>query len=127
MAGCATKYIDSTNSQPQLNPIAPKTHVSVKIRKLPLQMLEGTLVDGDYCREAIYRAQHSAKKIAADAPGPFGKGYLLEVIQNDKVVDSFEYWPEEIVVHGQRWLIEDKETAAQERMLWFCEFPKDPK
>jgi len=128
VARCATKYIDSGASQPRLNPTAPSVRVFVKIRTMPLGMLKSTLVDGGYCLEAIYLAQHSKTRIRADAPGPFGRGYLMEVVQNDAVVDRFEFWPEEIVVRGQRWLIEDKKFAAHERMVWFGEMPRsDPK
>ena len=73
--------------------------------------------------EAIHLAQHSRKKVSAGAPGPIGRGYLMEVVQNEEVIDQFEFWPEEIVVRGQRWLIEDKKLAAHERMVWFGEIP----
>lgn len=61
------------------------------------------------------------------APGPTGTGYLMEVVQNDRVIDRFEFWPTEVVVHGQRWQITDTELAAKLRMLWFAEMPHENK
>lgn len=123
--GCASTYVDSSDTRPRLAAVTLHKSLFVRIRTMPFRWLKSTLVDGGYCREAIYLAQHSTKKIRASAPGPTGTGYLMEVVQNDRVIDRFEFWPTEVVVHGQRWQITDTELAAKLRMLWFAEMPRD--
>jgi hypothetical protein len=126
LAGCATASRDNISAQPEFVSPAKGAVYVVAVREL-----DGTkksdLVDGHYTSAAIHLATHSRTKIPHDAPQPTGKGYrMVFQLLDGSVIDQFDFWPEEVVVHGQRWRIEDKTTAWRARMMWFNEFPKEP-
>ncbi len=129
LSACATKfaaatnYVDTAVERPNFPRPAPGSRYSFVVRDLSGKIIS-RLISGTYCYAAYSLANTPRTKIESTSTRPRGTGYILELVEDDRSIDWFVFWPDEVVVHGQRWRIDQEGLARQMRMHWFSEFDR---